>query len=328
MMKNRNLFSVLAVMLFSIASFSQTADKMNVAVNEFQAQGISRDEAAIITNRLRSELIKTDKFTVVERGQMETILREQGFQQSGSCASDECIVEVGQMLGVAKMIAGSIGKIGNMFTVNVRVIDVASAMILTTVDADCKCRIEELLTETTKDIAHRLAKNTVITGADKKQEEAAAGEISGMSEIQTGSQEPASAEVTDNKTEADAKQELDIAPYKNGFVFTPKYEFIDQDFYLSLDYIRIFKKHVGMLFGAGWGIIQYEAEFYGGIVFNFRTVLWGINLGGDTFAGLCIRTPLLFKIRRSGILLDITWQPSSGTGGVDGKAGLGGAFFF
>jgi len=45
-------------------------------------------EATSLTDRLRSELVRTGRITVVERGQMEQILAEQDFQLTG-CASDE-----------------------------------------------------------------------------------------------------------------------------------------------------------------------------------------------------------------------------------------------
>ena len=36
---------------------------------------------------------------VIEREMMEEIIKEQGFQQSG-CSTDECMVEVGKLIGV------------------------------------------------------------------------------------------------------------------------------------------------------------------------------------------------------------------------------------
>ena len=54
---------------------------------------------------------------------MGEVLKEQGFQQS-CCTSNECVVEVGQLLGVQQMISGSIGKVGDIFTVSVRIIDI------------------------------------------------------------------------------------------------------------------------------------------------------------------------------------------------------------
>ena len=51
--------------------FSQTT----VAVIDFDANGVSVSEARALTDRLRTELFNTGKFTVVERGMMAWIIR-------------------------------------------------------------------------------------------------------------------------------------------------------------------------------------------------------------------------------------------------------------
>ncbi len=61
------------------------------AVTEFEGKGISQSEASSLTDRLRSELFNFGIFQIIERGLMEEILSEQGFQQTG-CVSDECVV--------------------------------------------------------------------------------------------------------------------------------------------------------------------------------------------------------------------------------------------
>lgn len=88
---------------------------------------------------------------------MQDILKEQGFQQSG-CVSDACIVEVGQLLGVRYMVAGSIGKLGRTYTMSIRLIDVQTGEIFLTADTDCRCSIEEVLSNSTVDIAQRLCR--------------------------------------------------------------------------------------------------------------------------------------------------------------------------
>ena len=57
--------------------------KYTVAVLDFEGRGISKLEAATLTDRLSSELANTNAVILVERGQMSEILNEQGFQQSG-----------------------------------------------------------------------------------------------------------------------------------------------------------------------------------------------------------------------------------------------------
>lgn len=104
--------------------------KKTIAVLNMQAKaGISQAGAGTLSDRLRSELVNLGVFTVLERGEMNAILVEQGFNQTG-CTSSECAIEAGRLLGVQHMVAGDVGKIGNLLTFDVRVFDVETGKIL------------------------------------------------------------------------------------------------------------------------------------------------------------------------------------------------------
>ncbi len=118
----------------------------SVAILDLEGRGISTMEAASLTDRLRSELVRTGKVTVVERGQMEQVLTEQNFQLTG-CTSDDCAVEVGQLLGVTVMLAGSIGKVGSTFSIDLRTIDVQTGRIASSLIRNYRGEIDGLLDE-------------------------------------------------------------------------------------------------------------------------------------------------------------------------------------
>lgn len=118
--------------------------KESFAVMDLEGRGISALEAATLTDRMRSELVKTGAVMVVERGQMQQILSEQDFQMTG-CTSDECAVEIGQLLGVTKMVAGSIGKLGSTFTIDLRTINIATGAIENTMTRNYRGEIDGLL---------------------------------------------------------------------------------------------------------------------------------------------------------------------------------------
>lgn len=115
-----------------------------IAVLDLRGDGVSDSEARTLTDRLRSRLVNTGAFIVLEREQMDEILNEQGFQQSG-CVSDECLVEIGRMVGVQEMVGGSIGKIGSTYTLDLRIIDVQSGRIMKTVSEDYRGDADGLL---------------------------------------------------------------------------------------------------------------------------------------------------------------------------------------
>ena len=147
--------TICAIVLATPCTGAETPHR-NAAVNDLSAQGVEASSASIISDRVRNELVKTGAFTVVERGQMESILKEQGFQQSGVCTNEACMVEMGQILGVDCMITGTIGRIGHTFTMGLRLIDVQSGKITASANVDCKCDIDELLSNSTTEIVHQL----------------------------------------------------------------------------------------------------------------------------------------------------------------------------
>ena len=122
--------------------------------------GVPESYRIALSDRLRQELFKTGEFNVVERNAMESILSEQGFQLS-DCTTDECAVEVGRLLGVERMLAGSLAKIGQTHTINIRIIDVQSGKITAAESVDCSCPIDEVLTSSLRDVAVLIATGTV-----------------------------------------------------------------------------------------------------------------------------------------------------------------------
>ena len=58
---------------------------------------------------------------------MKDLLEEQRFQITG-CVEQACAVEIGRLLGARKMVIGSVGKVGDTFTVSLRMVDVETEL--------------------------------------------------------------------------------------------------------------------------------------------------------------------------------------------------------
>jgi TolB-like protein len=112
------------------AAHPSGSGKELVAVMDLEAVGASKVEASAITDRLREELLKSGRFTLVDRTQMSAVLDEQALQQSG-CTTQECAVQVGKVLGVHKLISGKVTKISDTaWLVNATVVDVETSETL------------------------------------------------------------------------------------------------------------------------------------------------------------------------------------------------------
>jgi len=136
---------------------SSIFSQQTIAVLDFEGIGVSQEEARALSNRFGSEFLELAeyKFTLVERQAMGEILKEQGLQQSG-CVSSECAVEVGAALGAELIIIGSISKVGTIFSVNARMLDVETSRILKSINYDQIGDIGLLLTKGMRQAAAKM----------------------------------------------------------------------------------------------------------------------------------------------------------------------------
>lgn|GEM_PF-6924079 len=107
--------------------------------------GLSDQELNIFYERILYELGRRSSFTVVERAQINEILKEQGFQASGACSDDACLVEMGRVLAVRKALSGSIGKIGGVYAISLKLVNIESAAIERHVMNDVRATKKNLL---------------------------------------------------------------------------------------------------------------------------------------------------------------------------------------
>ena len=119
----KKAFIPAAVLLLASTLPLAARDKMQIAVLDLQPKGVSKVLAGAVTDIIRSEMVKTGLFTVVERGQMNEILKEQGFQMTG-CTDSACAVQVGKLLSAKKILVGETTKLGKSIVITVRIVDV------------------------------------------------------------------------------------------------------------------------------------------------------------------------------------------------------------
>ncbi len=152
-----SIIKTLAVLIVATSlSLAQSSDqKTSLAVLDFIGRNISAADAVTLSDRFRFELLKTNKFSVMERNHMNLIFQEQNFQRS-EC-DETCAVEAGQIAAVNKIITGAVTKFGKIYTVNIRMIDVATGKIDKETNNDCECKKEKLLTFIMKDAALKMA---------------------------------------------------------------------------------------------------------------------------------------------------------------------------
>lgn len=124
----------------------EAAPLSNIAVMPLQAKGVSANDADVITDGVVSRLQQNGSMRVMERSQMDKILKEQGFATSGACDGAECAVEVGKFLAVDRILVGSVGILGRTYTLNLRTVNVSTGEVLKSSLRSRAGNIEDVLT--------------------------------------------------------------------------------------------------------------------------------------------------------------------------------------
>jgi curli biogenesis system outer membrane secretion channel CsgG len=133
-----------------VLALSAFAAKPRVAIVDFENKsGSAWGHWAIgegVSDMLATAMVKSGKFEVYERSQMEKILQEQNMQMSGAM-TPESAVKVGALLGVQYLVMGSVNQFGQKETgvsalgigvkkttarvaCDVRIVDVSSGKIV------------------------------------------------------------------------------------------------------------------------------------------------------------------------------------------------------
>lgn len=126
----RSHFSGLAVALsLVLGPAAARAETVKIAVMQLKAPGFDREVVENLYGIMVAEIDSVEGMQVVSRDEIEAML---GFEQQKSllgCDDTSCLAEIAGALGVDKVVAGKVGKVGNTYVININMIDHASARV-------------------------------------------------------------------------------------------------------------------------------------------------------------------------------------------------------
>ena len=105
------------------------AGRLRIAVMELKEKNISKEKADTVADFIRTQLSNNSNLIIVERNNMDSILKEQMFQKSG-CTEADCAVELGKVLNVEKIIVGSVSMLDKKIYINIRLVDIETAQAI------------------------------------------------------------------------------------------------------------------------------------------------------------------------------------------------------
>ena len=101
---------ILCLLLFgqalSQSKLNRYDAKPTLALFTFEGAGMQDEDIALYTGYLRVELHKTKSFILVEKNQINELLREKKYDRM-DCKTMDCSIEIGKLIGIKKAIVGS-----------------------------------------------------------------------------------------------------------------------------------------------------------------------------------------------------------------------------
>lgn len=135
-------------------SAASVQSRPSVAVVPLATEGgVTSAEVTAITDSLASQLQRSGDFRVMERLRMEQVFNEKNAGQPGACDNSYCAVEIGKLLGVDQIVAGSIGMSGVVYSVNLRLVDVKTGDSVHTAARNQLGSLKDVLTDLLPQVA-------------------------------------------------------------------------------------------------------------------------------------------------------------------------------
>ena len=140
-------------------------------VAPLKAVGVPAGDVSILTAELRTQIGRSQRYRLVTPEEMSAVDEELTRQLSGGCDEASCVAELGGALGAQFLITGQVGKLGSLFTLQLKLIDIETVAAQRTASAHA-AKIESLLLklpELTQDLlGEKPSKRQVVLNATAK----------------------------------------------------------------------------------------------------------------------------------------------------------------
>jgi TolB-like protein len=134
------------LVIFMFLSLGAVFALPKVAVlNPTMAKGIEAEVASPVVDKILEELLRSKKFSILDRASRDVIWQERNFQiTSGEIKSSE-IKEVGKGLGADFVVTVKINRVGSLLTMSTTMINVETLEVIAQVSSEAKDSEENLL---------------------------------------------------------------------------------------------------------------------------------------------------------------------------------------
>ena len=118
---------ILIIIVSSVCTKAQTPSAPTAAVLGIDSKGIVNNSESV-SYMVRLELEKTNVYSVMDRYDMAELIKKNEIDMT-TCFGKTCVISAGKILGVEKMITGSVERFGEKIVISLKIIDVKSGVV-------------------------------------------------------------------------------------------------------------------------------------------------------------------------------------------------------
>ena len=156
----KGIWSICIVVGLFCVLASEVLAEDNLVVMDLKPIGVDTVLAEAVSENLRTMIIQTKIYNVIERSQVEKLLAEHEFSLTG-VTEDKTALKIGQLANADLIMLGSLNKISEIYTITVRVLDVESGVV--TLAKKVRCASEAQLPRKIDELA------LLVTGSEPEE---------------------------------------------------------------------------------------------------------------------------------------------------------------
>jgi formylglycine-generating enzyme required for sulfatase activity len=167
MMKTGVLLAILAILSSLTPQVAAAKELPKIVVWDLAPRETKAGYAQELTSILVSEINKLGRYEVYSQENVRTLAGWTGERMKLGCTSAQCLMALGQM-DMAKLISGSVGKIGNRYSVSLSLFDTQNAKAEKALSEFCRSE-DELIELVQKTARQLLGTPGELAAAEKKE---------------------------------------------------------------------------------------------------------------------------------------------------------------
>ncbi len=140
-MKSSILFTLVAISFLLAPPLPAAKELPKIAVWDLAPRNTPATHAQELTSFLVSEITKMKKYEVYSQDNVRTLAGWTAERMQLGCTDTKCLMALGQM-DISKLISGSVGKIGNRYTISLNLFDTQNARAENAISEVCQTEDE------------------------------------------------------------------------------------------------------------------------------------------------------------------------------------------